>query len=85
MIIIRRNDGQRRLAGIGWVAATAGQPLAAGRWLLAAGSGRLTKAYQATINAVDPHSPPGNHDRRRGIVRNLRRTARSAINLLFIF
>ncbi|CAL8359354.1 unnamed protein product [Gadus morhua 'NCC'] len=26
----------------------------------------------ATINAVDPHSPPGNHDRRRGIVRNLR-------------
>ena len=23
-------------------------------------------------NAVDPHSPPGNHDRRRGIVRNLR-------------
>ena len=23
----------------------------------------------ATINAVDPHSPPGNHDRRRGIVR----------------
>ena len=26
----------------------------------------------ATINTVDPHSPPGNHDRRRGIVRNLR-------------
>ena len=26
----------------------------------------------ATINAVDSHSPPGNHDRRRGIVRNLR-------------
>ena len=31
-----------------------------------------TKRNQATINAVDPHSPPGNHDRRRGIVRNLR-------------
>ena len=27
----------------------------------------------ATINSVDPHSPPGNHDRRRGIVRSLRR------------
>ena len=44
-----------------------------------------TTRNQATINAVDPHSPPGNQDRRRGIVRNLRRTARSAINLLFIF
>ena len=32
-----------------------------------------TKRNQATINAVDPHSPPGNHDRRRGIVRSLRR------------
>ncbi|CAL8363687.1 unnamed protein product [Gadus morhua 'NCC'] len=29
MIIIRRNDGQQRLAGIGWLAATTGQP----RWL----------------------------------------------------
>jgi hypothetical protein len=32
----------------------------------------------ATINAVDPHSPPGNDDRRRGIVTSAA-TARSAI------
>ena len=32
----------------------------------------------ATINAVDPHSPPGNHDRRRGSSATSAATARSA-------
>ena len=54
MIIIRRNDGQQRLAGIGWLAATTGQP----RWLpLSALAATCRPRWLPLMESQEGHNP----------------------------